>query len=228
MKKMLKSITLTAAMVAVCALSASAQNITVNGTVYAPVSNTAGPVTPNLMPATTTADIASIIDVPTTWGGVTEIYKAFETATNWTVAVGAGRGLSGKNNNVAFADLAYNIVTTSNGFGAGLIIGDEIMFGHGKPQVSTVAGGINLNGEITPLAFLGLTSFTGDFWVADLMATPQNGNAIGNLVVTGIAFHVFTVKNFSIKIAPAYENRQGQGKYDGGFGLLSLTATRLF
>ena len=185
------------------------------GTAQAQTNNTAGPVQPDIMP-------------PTAWHGVTEIYQAFESATNWTVPIGGGRGLSGQNNNLAFVDLAYNIVTTTNGLGVGLVVGDEIIFGKGKPQVSTVAGGISFDGTIAPFGFIGLKSFTCNVSVADLMATPQNGNAIGNLVVTTASIHSFTFKNFSIGPAISWENRQGQGRYDGNYILGMLTATRLF
>ena len=168
---------------------------------------------------------------PSLTGGLKEIYQAFETATNWNVAVGYGRGFSGVKNNLAYADLAYNIVTSTNtGAGVGLVLGDEILFGKGHPQISTVGGGINLNAVIAPLGFLGgsFTNFTTKVWAADLVATPQAANDIGNLVITGASFKIVDVKNFEIGASAGWENRQGQGRYDGNYGLFMLTATRMF
>jgi hypothetical protein len=163
-------------------------------------------------------------------GGVKQMYQAFETATNWNVAVGYGRGFSGVNNNLAYADLAYNIVTSDSGAGVGLVLGDEILFGKGHPQISTVGGGINLNAVIAPLGFLGgsFTNFTAKVWAADLVATPQAANDVGNLVITGASFKIVDVKNFEIGASAGWENRQGQGRYDGNYGLFMLTATRMF
>jgi hypothetical protein len=159
------------------------------------------------------------------YGAVSNLYGAFETATNWSVATGYGRGFSGKDNNLAYADLAYNFNNN-----VGVVVGDEIIFGLGKPQVSTAAGGITLNATIAPLGFLGgsFTNYTGKFWVSDLIATPRNGNALGNLIVSGISFDITSFKNFELGTSIGYENRQGQGRYDGNYGLIMLTLTRKF
>jgi len=187
-----------------CGLSVQAQS-----------NNTAGPVQPNL------------ISAPSLMGGIEQIGEAFTSATNWTADASFGRGLSGGDNNIAFVGAAYNFVDN-----VGIIAGYEIIYGKGKPQVSTVAGGITLNGSIKPLAFFGGTGWTsklsGRLYVNDLLATPRNGNALGNLIITGISFNIVSFKNFEFVAGASYENRQGQGKYDGGYALINLGITRLF
>ena len=192
------AVTLAAVALAMCGFTAQAQT-----------NNTAGPVQPSLM------------------GGLEQIGAAFNTATNWTANVSYGRMLTAGNNNLAFVGLVYNVNNN-----VGLVLGDEIIFGDGKPQISTVAGGITLKGTVRPLGWLGGTGWTsklsGQLYVSDLAATPRNSNPIGNLVVTGINFNIMAVKNFELGAGVAYENRQGQGKYDGGAGLINLNLTRSF
>ena len=161
---------------------------------------------------------------PSLLGGLGQIGQAFETASNWVAETSYGRS---SDYNLAFAGIAYNFNNN-----VGLIVGDEIIFGNGKPQISTVAGGVTLSGQLRPLAFLGgngwASKLTGTVYAADLIATPRNGNAIGNLAITGISFDVFSVSNFEGKIGAGVEKRMGQGKYDGTYALFTFGIGRKF
>lgn len=169
--------------------------------VQAQTNNTAGPVTPNLF-----------------GGTLGNIAAAFQSGT-WAAGGGYERGATG-NKNIASAEIAYNFTN-----GIGLLLGNDVLFGKGKPQQESVKGGVTLQGVIHPFAFIGSTALTNmpaTVAVSDVIATPNNGNAIGNIVVTSIAFHIvnvniFGLNNFDLKIAPNYENRSGQGNWSGNY-----------
>lgn len=159
-------------------------------------------------------------------GGIGEIGSALATATNWTVTAGYGHALKG-NGSLGFADLAYNFSEN-----VGVVLGVDNMFGGGKSEWNDVRGGVSLSLNLHPFAFIGGTNFltrmNATTFVADLMATPRNGNAIGNILVTGVAFDLFRVKNFDVGFLAAWEQRSGQGDASGKYLIFGVKATRKF
>lgn len=155
-------------------------------------------------------------------------------ATNWTVVGGYGRSLESStklgNKNVAFAAVAYNF--TEN---VGLIAGyDTLWSGSGATKSSTfnaLKGGLSLQLPTHPFAFVGstfLTNVVATPFVADLLATPKSGDAIGNIVTAGINFDLWAVKNFEIVGGVQIEKRTGQGDWDGKYALFHLGVSRRF
>src|SRR5256885_3671893 len=161
---------------------------------------------------------------PTVLGGVEEIAGAIGSATNWPATSGYGKSMNG-GGNLVFADLAYNFNQN-----VGVILGIDNVYGGGRSDWNDVRGGISLSLPVHPFTFLGGTNFltriTATPFVADLLATPRSGNAIGNVVVTGAKIDLWNFRNFNLGILGAYENRQGQGDRDGHYALIGLAITR--
>jgi hypothetical protein len=163
---------------------------------------------------------------PSFTAGVQEMANAISTTTNWTVVTGYGRGTSG-NKNVVFSDVAFNFNNN-----VGLVVGYDDLFGTGKPQANVVKGGVTLSATIHPFSFIGstfLTNIVGTPFVADLIASPKNtSSGIGNIVTTGYNFDVYAFKNFELTAGAQYENRTGQGAWDGNYILVHLGLSRRF
>ena len=156
--------------------------------------------------------------------GVKEMASAFAQSTNATAGFGYHRSLSG-NYNIASAEVAYNISGP-----VGLILGEDVLFGKGKPSYNALKGGVTLSATIHPFAIIGstwLTNVVGTPFVSDLLATPRAGNDIGNIVVTGCAFDIVPLKNWEFRIAPDFEKRSGQGQWTRNyFGVQFLLSKR--
>lgn len=177
-----------------------------------PPNNTAGPVQPSLIG-------------PSLMGGLSEIASAMGSATNWYAGGGYGRGLTG-NKSVAFADVAYNFNEN-----VGVVVGMDTLWGGAAGQTEIVKGGVTLSLPGHPLAFTGisyLAAVQGRAFVSDLLATPKNGNTLGNLIVTGYEFDLYTVSNFELYLAVMYENRSGQGYWDGNYAMIQGGISRRF
>ena len=172
--------------------------------------------------------------VPNISPGVTataeNIWQAIQAGT-WAAGGGYERGLVG-NKNIASGEVAYNFTN-----GIGVLFGNDVLFGKGKPQQETFKGGVSLQATIHPFAFIGSTSLTnlsGQIVVSDAIAQPNgNGNNIGNIVVTSLAIHVFDLSkiklnNFDFVVAPNFENRQGQGNWSGNYFGVQLFLRRMF
>ena len=157
-----------------------------------------------------------------------ELATAVSTATNWTFVAGGGRSTTGQNN-VAFADVAYNI--TQN---VGLIIGGDFLWSKNASSWNTVKGGIALQATMRPFAFLGgtnwLTNIRATPFVANCIAEPFGGGSasIGNIVTGGLQFDVATWKQFKFSFGGQYENRSGQGIWNGNYLLGQLGFSRTF
>ena len=156
--------------------------------------------------------------------------QAITSGTNWTVLGGYGRStksmLTSRGNNIAFMDVAYQFDGP-----VGLVAGYDYLWAKGQSQANAVKGGVTLSATIHPLAFVGstfLTNVVGTPFVGDLLATPKNGNAIGNIVTTGINFDLVAIKNFELSLGAQYENRAGQGVWDGNYVLGHAALTRKF
>lgn len=152
--------------------------------------------------------------------------KDIGSATNWTAIAGYGHSTAG-NKNVVFADVAYNFNAN-----VGVIVGYDYLFGNGNSQANIIKGGVSLSATIHPFAFIGSTSLTNIVaqpFVADLLATPKNSSVgIGNIVTTGINFDIYKFKNFELDAGIQYENRTGQGFWNGSYILGHIGISRKF
>jgi hypothetical protein len=166
----------------------------------------------------------NITTAPTFLGGIGEIGDAIASATNWTATVGYGRSLKG-NTSLGFADLGYNFSQN-----VGVIVGLDYISQGGAGEWNDVRGGISLSLPLHPFAFIGgtnlFTKMVATPFVADLLATPRSGAAIGNLIVTGAKVDLYDIKNFSLGLLGAYEHRMGQGTADGNYALIGIAITR--
>ena len=157
--------------------------------------------------------------------GLKIIGDAVSSSTNWTAITGYGHSTKGQNN-VAFAALAYNFNAN-----VGLVAGYDYLWSGQSHTFNSVKGGVTLQLPMHPFAFLGstvLTNIVATPFVADMVATPQSGSTIGNLISTGINFDVYAWKNFEIVSGLQYEQRNGQGGWDGNYVLFHLGLSRRF
>ena len=183
-----------------------------------PQGGSAGPVVSQLTAAAPT----SISDTFSTLMG------QIASGTNLNAVVGAGRALKG-NKNLYFADVAY-------GFNAnvGLVAGVDRLTSPGfANENNIVKGGITLQAQIHPFTFIGstwATNVVGNPYAAALVASPTGGSSdsIGTIIVTGISFDVYAVKNWELILGVAYETRSGAGYYDGGYGMVQGGLGRRF
>ena len=163
---------------------------------------------------------------PPTFGqGLKDMATAVTSGTNWTLLSGYGHSTAG-NNNVAFAALGYNFTDS-----VGLVLGYDYLWNAQHNEFNSLKGGVSLQTQIPIFAFVGstvLTNIVCQPFVADLLATPRSGNAIGNILTTGVNFDVYAVKNFEITVGGQYEKRVGQGDFDGNYILFHVGLSRRF
>lgn len=159
-------------------------------------------------------------------GGIQLISDAVTGSTNWTVLSGYGHSLT-KQNNIGFVDLAYNLNNN-----VGLVGGYDDLWNSKTSQANAVKGGLTLQMQIHPFAFMGstyLTNIVATPFVADLMATPNNSSSgIGNIIDTGASFHIYQFMNFQLGAEVHYENRSGQGDWNANYLMGSLSISRRF
>ncbi|MDE2100611.1 MAG: hypothetical protein KGL39_25430 [Patescibacteria group bacterium] len=151
--------------------------------------------------------------------------NAVTSGTNWTIVGGYGHSLKGKNN-LAFADVAYDF--TAN---VGVVVGYDVLWTKGANQFNSVKGGVTLQTDIYPLKWTGvnlLSGIKGTPFVGALLATPKGGGNVGTILTTGINFDVVDFSKFSFDLGFQYENRSGQGQWDGSYGLVHLGLSRRF
>lgn len=163
---------------------------------------------------------------PSLSGGISMIADSVASSTNWTVIGGYGHSTEHKNN-LAFADLAYNLNQN-----VGLVAGyDKLWSPVQASEANIIKGGVSLSAKIHPFAFVGstfLTNIVGTPFVADLLATPRSGSDVGNIVTTGINFDLCRLKNFDLGVGAQYEKRMGQGAYNGNYVLVHFGLSRRF
>ena len=193
------------------AFTASAQVTTTTGTngVTTTVTNTATP------PATFTIE-----------GGLTQIYQALETSTNWAVWAGYGHSVQGVGRSVVFGDIGYNF----NDY-VGIVVGYDYLWGNGGHELNSVKGGMTLQLPMRPFAFIGstvLTNLTCTPVVFDLVATADGGNDVGNIVGGGVDFDVYAFGNLQIHAGIDYENRSGEGIWNGDYVNFHAALSRNF
>ena len=171
---------------------------------------------PNLIPPSTN---------PVTQG-FEAIGQAVFDSTNWTVATFGG----------ADTTFAKYIVGVEAAYGfnqyVGLVAGVEDLFSKGhQSQFSAVKGGLTLSYPLHPFAFIGstaLTNIVADPFVSDQIATPSGSANLGNLLISGVNFNLYSWSNFEIVGGVDYEVRSGQGYWDGDYWLVHLGISRRF
>lgn len=146
------------------------------------------------------------------------------TGPGWTAGGGYGHSVSGVGRNIAGMGVAYDFKTTP----VGLYLGYDALWSRSQSVQNTVKGGITINATIEPLAFAGYTNMTATLYAGELMATGIGNNVVGAITVAGAKIHLLNVKNFELHLDPWYENRQGQGYWDGHFLGAFIMATRTF
>lgn len=164
---------------------------------------------------------------PTISDGLKEIGQAIANSTNWNIVAGGGHSVKG-NNWLVFGDVVYNLNEN-----VGLVAGVDGLFSGNEHSANIVKGGITLSLPMRPLAFVGstfLTNIVATPYVGDMLATPTGGDDsdIGNLTVAGANFNLFSFKNFELNAGAGYENRQGQGRWDGNYIFAHLGISRNF
>jgi hypothetical protein len=156
---------------------------------------------------------------------LTSLAQDVTSGTNWSIVGGGGISTDGKNG-LAYAVVAYDF--TAN---VGVIAGEDVLFASGQHQFNSLKGGITLKTQIAPLSWTGISwlqSVQGTPFVADLIATGNGGSSVGNIVATGMDFNVYAFSNFELSIGAEYDNRTGQGIYDGNYVSGHLAISRKF
>lgn len=162
----------------------------------------------NLIAPPTTAEIVAGIPVvasnPTISGGLQQVYDAALGSTNFSLALGGGRGLKG-NHNLVFVDYLYNFNAN-----AGLLLGfDDIATGSKftTDNIAFVKGGFNLQAEIAPFKNWGLSNFKVTPFGSLLMSS--SGGDVGQIIVGGINEQIGLGKGWKFNLGAFYENRTG-------------------
>lgn len=165
-----------------------------------------------------TADGATVVTTntaeppPTFSLDADKLLASLTTLSNYVVDVGYAHSVSGKANNLVFATVEYNF----NNY-AGALVGYDYLSGSGKHEVNGLRGGLTLQAPTTPFASLGYTNLVATPFVYDEVATPQNGNTIGNVLGGGLDFKLATVSKINLHAGIIYENRTGDGVFDGNY-----------
>lgn len=173
----------------------------------------------------TSTAIANLIPVTSFSHGLAEMANSLGNSTNWDIVGGYGRSTAGANN-VAFA--ALNVRLSEY---VGAILGYDYLWNDTKSQFNSIKGGASLSTDIRPFLFLGydkLNDFHIQPFVADLIATPRSGNAIGNIVTAGFNCEFYTFGKLKIEGGYQYEKRIGQGEFDGNYNLFHVGIGRRF
>ncbi|MDE2105576.1 MAG: hypothetical protein KGL39_50585 [Patescibacteria group bacterium] len=142
------------------------------------------------------------------------LFDTFIASTNAAFTAGGGRGLTG-NKNLFFADYLYKFNAN-----AGLLLGYDHLWGSGQSQDNVVKGGLNLQATLIPFKSFGLTNFVVQPFAAYLVATPTGGpnsGGIGAIAVGGVDYKYALTTAMSLDMGVLFENRTGQGYWDGNY-----------
>jgi hypothetical protein len=173
----------------------------------------------------TAATAATASPTPSAGADLSAFLKDVTSGTNWSAQAGGGVS-SGGGKYLAYAAVAYDF--TAN---VGVIAGYDALYGPHSQIENAVNGGITLQTTIQPFAFVGstfLTNIVAQPYVADLIATPKGGNAIGNVLETGANFEIYKLSNFSIDLNLGYQVRSGEADFSGNYFTGGLGLTRRF
>jgi hypothetical protein len=159
----------------------------------------------------------NVVRGQTKTGLMQEAWDTFATSTNFAVIGFYGRGLTG-NKNVAGGDYIYNL-THNETANAALILGGDFLWARGTNNANVVRGGLNLGAKIYPLKQFGYTNFYTTVFAFDTIASPVNASdgTIGNVIGTGADFKWRLWKRLDFHIGGFYDNRVGQGRWDGNY-----------
>ena len=149
--------------------------------------------------------------------------SAFQTAFDSIVndgAIGGGAWRSTTGNiNIFSYDYLYNINSSSNALGAGLILGGDTMRdGHNAAVWNDVKGGFTINYKFN-LGAIGLTNTQFKFYAGNAIATPRGNSSagVGNIAFVGAGYSVKVYKTLLFNISPAWQTRTGQGNFDRNY-----------
>ena len=186
------------------------------------------PPMPDTTEPATNSVVAPAAIGPVDSGILQEAYDKFIASTNYAVASGYLRGMTG-NKNVWFITYLYNL-----GDHAALVLGYDYVWANMEPKTSfanILRGGLNLHADVYPLKRWNQKS---TFYVTpfayDLLATPTSGTdnngGLGNIAGAGVEWKAKLWKDLDFHLGVLYENRTGQGdvvdgNYAGGFAALS-------
>jgi hypothetical protein len=151
----------------------------------------------------------------------------------WGLAGGYGHSITGVGNNVAFEVLTYDLVTNvqNTGFSSGAIAGYDQLWGNHLKLLNSLSGGWQFSETMKPFAFVGstfLTNVEATVCAYQLVATPEAGNDIGSITGTSVAFNAGEWSGFHLKLIGLYEDRNGQGGFNGNYLLGGLAITHNF
>jgi len=175
------------------------------------------PSGPGAVTNNSTGPSASLLDT---------ITAQVQEVTNWVVFAGGGVALSGSSRTVVFGGVVFNFNQN-----IGVILAQDHLSGNSLSSWNTVRGGITLQAPGHLFSFTGvdfLSKISTILYAADCLAQPKSGDAIGNLVITGINADVVKLGKWNLGVDLAYEHRVGQGEFDGNYGLGMLTLRRPF
>jgi hypothetical protein len=142
----------------------------------------------------------------------------------WGASAGFGRSTTG-NKDVAYVLITDQLVTNIGGtaFSSGPIVGYDELFAPHVKQVNSLSGGWQLSLTQHPFAFIGktfVTNFVTSELAYTLVATPRlSTSPIGSITGTALTLDPYPhgLWNFHIKALGAYEDRTGQGLFNGNY-----------
>ena len=159
----------------------------------------------------------NLVSNPTISGALQEGWDALTTGTNFAFVAGAGRGLVG-NKTVYFGDMFYNLNQN-----AALVLGGDVLHAPGINNANIVKGGLQLQAAFYPfpsvMPKLKVTPFAG-YLVATPTGGNQNNGGIGAIAYTGVDWHYEFATSWFFHVGMVYQNRTGEGTFDGNYGCL--------
>jgi hypothetical protein len=161
---------------------------------------------------------------PSFTAGLTQMEQAITSGTNWSIAGGYGHSTTG-NNSLAFGDVIYDINDS-----LGAVVGYDALSGSGTTLYNSIKGGMTLKTQIYPLAWTGvaaLAKIPAQPFGGDLVATSKDGS-VGNIVTTGINFNIYSFSRYTIGAGVQYENRTGEGVFNGNYLCFHAAFSRSF
>lgn len=156
-----------------------------------------------------------------------DIAKAITSTKDWHLVGGYGHSVGGADGtSLWFVGAAGDFNDNLGGY-----LGVDTLKNGTGSTFNDVKGGLTLKTTIQPFAFLGstsLTNVTGQPYVGVMLSTAHGGNAVGEINVAGINFEVWSFKNFVLEAGAGYEQRNGQGAFDGNYALIHAGISRKF
>jgi hypothetical protein len=159
--------------------------------------------------------------------GADSMLQPLFNADKWNAGAGYAHSISGGGRSVAFAEASYNFSTNVSA-----IAGGDYLFTQHHHQAEVLKGGLSLKTQVYPLVFTGsktLAAVRANPWAADLLCTPKGGgNNVGNLALVGLDVDLFSFDSgqYWVSLDGFYENRSGQGYWDGQYAGVFLALSR--